>query len=607
MRILLASNGNWCGTGYGTQSKGLSRALRDLGHTVALAPTYGLYGGRLVYDNMMVYPPAPGDMLGVESLPEHALDFKADLVITLYDIWPFATDFGHNLNAPWLAWFPVDSIPVAPRLTQVAASARYPTVYSKFGLEQMRSVGLDCHYVPHAVDTTVFKPGDKQAAREVIKIPQDKFVVLMVAMNKGIPARKAFPEQIAAFAEFHKSHPGSALYLHTNFTGPEALPIEPILWEVGLHDGCIYTTPPYKIKTGLSEPDLALLYQACDVLMNASYGEGFGLTILEAQACGIPVITNNVTSMPEITFYGQTVEPAQKQWNPLGCWWYPPSIPTLTEALEKQYGVIRELPDVYAIPPSVIEREYAWPAVRDKHWAPLLEYIENDLKARPKPTEVLKMCRIRGIDLIMADWPGSLTVQCVESELIADGYGIEFIPFKPGDTVVDIGANVGVVSCYMGKRWPELRIIAVEPEPRNYQHLVENLARNKITNVTALNVGITGDGRDITLATPDFNSGGATIYNSKPNGDFISTAKSMTLEALFDEFEIAHCKFLKCDCEGAEYEVLGGSPVLDRIEYLGAEFHVNGMTDAAGYSPQALVDELSQHIAHLKFQAIRIP
>ncbi len=46
--------------------------------------------------------------------------------------------------------------------------------------------------------------------------------------------------------------------------------------------------------------EMPLLYNAADLLLYPSFYEGFGLPILEAQACGTPVITSNLSSMPEI-------------------------------------------------------------------------------------------------------------------------------------------------------------------------------------------------------------------------------------------------------------------------------------------------------------------
>ncbi len=50
----------------------------------------------------------------------------------------------------------------------------------------------------------------------------------------------------------------------------------------------------------LSEAELIELYNAADCLMAPSLYEGFGLTILEAMACGTPVITANINAMPEV-------------------------------------------------------------------------------------------------------------------------------------------------------------------------------------------------------------------------------------------------------------------------------------------------------------------
>ena len=57
------------------------------------------------------------------------------------------------------------------------------------------------------------------------------------------------------------------------------------------------------LVTYLGKPDKATLvkiYNAADILVAPSLYEGFGMTIIEAMACGTPVITSNVTSLPEV-------------------------------------------------------------------------------------------------------------------------------------------------------------------------------------------------------------------------------------------------------------------------------------------------------------------
>ena len=51
---------------------------------------------------------------------------------------------------------------------------------------------------------------------------------------------------------------------------------------------------------GVSEKDLAVLYNGALVLVYPAFAEGFGLPVLEAMACGTPVITSNTTSLPEV-------------------------------------------------------------------------------------------------------------------------------------------------------------------------------------------------------------------------------------------------------------------------------------------------------------------
>jgi glycosyltransferase involved in cell wall biosynthesis len=51
---------------------------------------------------------------------------------------------------------------------------------------------------------------------------------------------------------------------------------------------------------GISEEDLPVLYNGAEVLVYPAFAEGFGLPVLEAMACGTPVITSNTTSLPEV-------------------------------------------------------------------------------------------------------------------------------------------------------------------------------------------------------------------------------------------------------------------------------------------------------------------
>lgn len=182
---------------------------------------------------------------------------------------------------------------------------------------------------------------------------------------------------------------------------------------------------------------------------------------------------------------------------------------------------------------------------------------------------------IHGVALTAYDSGGSVAANRVADELVADIYGLAAIPFRPGDVVIDIGAHVGLVTMYLAKRWPFLRIVAFEPYPPNYRNCAENLILNRISNVRLHPQAVTDDGREIVLRCNPVNSGGATAVFALPCSSEWEPVRSVTLDHIFatelDPRE--RCRLLKVDCEGMEYEILRGAQSLGRVDYLAAEFH----------------------------------
>lgn len=58
---------------------------------------------------------------------------------------------------------------------------------------------------------------------------------------------------------------------------------------------------PVQFTGPIAQEDIAALYRAADLFVYPSFAEGFGLPVLEAMACGTPVIASNTTSIPEVT------------------------------------------------------------------------------------------------------------------------------------------------------------------------------------------------------------------------------------------------------------------------------------------------------------------
>ena len=188
-----------------------------------------------------------------------------------------------------------------------------PVAMCRFGEAMMHDAGLDPVYVPHGVDRSLFhpRPNDRDAIRDELGLPPDAYVVGIVAANTGNPMlpRKAFPQTLQAFSRFAAEHDDVWLYAHTQLLPGKAggINLEALTVAAGCPTGRVRYPPSAVWHLGWSAAHVSNLYQAFDVLLNPSMGEGFGVPIIEAQACGVPVIASDHSAMTELTKVGWLV------------------------------------------------------------------------------------------------------------------------------------------------------------------------------------------------------------------------------------------------------------------------------------------------------------
>lgn len=377
MRILFHSNALWAKTGYGTQSNLFCRRLVKAGYQVAHSSYYGLEGSTLVFDGVTVYPKA-ADPYGNDVIWHHARHFGADIVIPLMDQWVLATDTIPQ-GVRYIPWYPVDHEPMPGNVRNAISKAYKRIAMSKFGVKATKEAGLDCFYVPHGVDTKAFYPEDHVEAKKRLNLPPDKYLVGTVAMNKGNPSRKCFPQLLEAFAAFHARHPDSIYYIHTQVVGAGGVPLIPLCQSLGLEFGKDVVLPEqYQLFLGYDDNFMRTVYNAMDVHLLVSMGEGFGIPILEAQACGTPVIVGDWTSMPELLFSGRKLDrsDAERVWTGGESWQYIPHVAGVERLLEAEYKN-----------PSSRDKavkgaaEYDADLVTEKYWIPVLTEIERSIVA----------------------------------------------------------------------------------------------------------------------------------------------------------------------------------------------------------------------------------
>jgi glycosyltransferase involved in cell wall biosynthesis len=240
--------------------------------------------------------------------------------------------------------------------------------------------GIDHLYVPHAIEP-VFKPtesvalanGQKMTGREFMGWEDDKFVVSMVATNKGSqPARKAWAENILAFSIFAKDHPDAVLYLYTEPDGAmSGINLPTLLNAVGISKDRYKVVDQYAYRHGMPQNVMAAMYTASDVLLACSMGEGFGIPVIEAQACGCRVIVSNFTAQPELVGEGWTVE-GQPWWDAAqASWFFTPNVPDIVEALKMAYNAPRSRSE-QAITHAL---GYGADKVFDEYWKPAMKEL----------------------------------------------------------------------------------------------------------------------------------------------------------------------------------------------------------------------------------------
>ena len=134
---------------------------------------------------------------------------------------------------------------------------------------------------------------------------------------------------------------------------------------------------------------------------------------------------------------------------------------------------------------------------------------------------------------------------------------------QPGDTVIDIGANVGydtlLASHCVG---PTGIVYAIEASPSVYALLNRNLALNDAGNVVALNAAVCAEAGPVAVFLhDDSNLGGTTIIPAvaERRGAVVeASVRGMPLPSLVPEAAIIAARMIKIDVEGAEWPVVRG-------------------------------------------------
>ena len=378
--ISLASNSPGASTGYGVQAELLTNKLLEHGAKVAALSNYGLEGRFDIIKTKhgeIAHYPRGHSLYSEDVMGLWAKDFASKhpelkpFLLTLYDVWVL-----NNLkyDGEIISWVPLDHITLPPEVAKFLLRSNVtPITMSLHGQRQLEENGIDSVYIPHAVDTKVFKPTHEfkgKPIREFLQIPEDAFLVTIVQANKanGLVHRKALAEQFLAFALFKQEHPNSFLYLHSEPSKVYGgFDFGRLLKAVGLDQSSVLIADSDQLRVGYPQEFLAAIYTTTDVLLSCSYGEGFGVPVVEAQACGTRVITSGFAATQDLAAEDSWVVGGQPFWDePQGAFFQIPFVNSIIGALKLAYEAPRGTSQTAIDFAKQFDVEEVW----NKYWLP---------------------------------------------------------------------------------------------------------------------------------------------------------------------------------------------------------------------------------------------
>jgi glycosyltransferase involved in cell wall biosynthesis len=307
---------------------------------------------------------------------------KPDVFITLLDTfmlypWYPQMDFA---PAKTIFYFPSDGGGFPLGCEQILRKCNVPVAMSRFGQKQLwEDHKIKCEYIPHAVDTENYFPMTPEQRLELRRKwgLEGKFVVGSVFRNQG---RKMPDRQLRAFAEFAKGKDDAIFLLHTDPTDVASVfNIIEFIKKLGIENKVRFTGMTF--HKGFTYKEMNNVYNLMDVHFLSTSGEGFGVPIIEAAACGIPGIVTDYTTTQELLIEGGVCGLAVPISSELmGNWNVDRGIMDIdkgAEALQMMYDNPLMRKEMGDIGREKVLREYSWDVV-NKQWIDLIERITNE-------------------------------------------------------------------------------------------------------------------------------------------------------------------------------------------------------------------------------------
>ncbi|MBH9974721.1 MULTISPECIES: FkbM family methyltransferase [Bartonella] len=190
------------------------------------------------------------------------------------------------------------------------------------------------------------------------------------------------------------------------------------------------------------------------------------------------------------------------------------------------------------------------------------EYVINDDRVEIIKN-LIKDERARHIVLNMEFEGADLSLRIDDSDIrvfkqifVDNEYDSLNLP-ETAKTIIDLGANIGLSVFFFIKKFPDARIVAVEPDAVNFSIMEKNLEKFS-KSVSLLQAAIWPTDGEVTLVTEDDNHaslGAWGVRTEASNGNPALSVKAVSIPTIMKQYDMDFVDILKVDIEGAEYEL----------------------------------------------------
>jgi len=318
-KLLAWSDSSVAGTGFGVVSKHVLMALHKTGkyeiHHLAIN-----FNGSFVNPGEVPWQQQPAKLMDAKD-PHGMKMFLKTLANGDYDLVWICNDLyvtqeitkgmqqakqiltGKGKKWPRIIYYyPVDC-QVPSDGSDFLKQAHVPVCYTDHGREEtlkvFPAIESKLRQIPHGADTKVFYPMEPKLVSNLKKnLGQDPDAPLIINVNRNSP-RKQLQYSFLAFKEFKKQVPNAVMYVHAKALDIGGNLVKAIR-DLGLSPQSDIIYPlRYSATNPISVAAMNQLYNAADIFLTTHLGEGWGLTVTEAMAAGVPVVAPRNTSMPQ--------------------------------------------------------------------------------------------------------------------------------------------------------------------------------------------------------------------------------------------------------------------------------------------------------------------